>query len=274
MRWKELIEDGRIVKGVNTTVDVGTDEIKTQAAKFGNKVDKDGRPQNHPKKTKGSKTNVLFNLGLAEGYKLQLERDRELLVLNITDTATGKRTEVRGKSGYESGNYDPNDKLHILLDKVGKSANISELMNGEVVSINPKHPDADRAKAATDKAYNEFTDIEENFFKDIGAKIKDKAVKLKNALSQEGGETAKMMDIYKRAMNKQASPQEIQQANAQFKDVLKMVGLGAFNAIPIPGASLLLIAVEKLMKKKGMSILPTAFQESIAFENFADGEKK
>jgi len=83
-----------------------------------------------------------------------------------------------------------------------------------------------------------------------------------------------MMDIYKRAMNKQASPQEIQQANAQFKDVLKMVGLGAFNAIPIPGASLLLIAVEKLMKKKGMSILPTAFQESIAFENFADGEKR
>ena len=46
-----LNEDGRIVKGVNTTVDVGPDEIKTQAAKFGNTVTKDGFPP-----TLGSKT--------------------------------------------------------------------------------------------------------------------------------------------------------------------------------------------------------------------------
>ena len=339
MRLRQLFEDGRIVKGVNTTVDVGPDEIRTQAAKFGFKVDKDGHPPTLSKKVKGKSTNVLYNLGLAEsksykcprtkaescqcesvnkitesddavtavcvlehsdtvkgtilfkqipgqptlivgeitgmepgehgfhihefgdlskgcesagghynpdgvdhgdleqghvgdlgnitaddsgtasikivakridltgersivgrsvvvhadvddlgkggddeslktgnagdrlacgvillketvkenldeGYKLQLERDKELLVLHIKDTATGKRTEVRGKPGYET-DYDPNDKLHMLLDKVGKSANISELMNGEVVSINPKHPDADRAKAATNKAYNE-----------------------------------------------------------------------------------------------------------------------
>ena len=37
-------EDGRIVKGVNTTIDVGPGEIKTQSAKFGNRVDKDGFP--------------------------------------------------------------------------------------------------------------------------------------------------------------------------------------------------------------------------------------
>jgi hypothetical protein len=165
MRLREIFEDGRIVKGVNTTVDVNPNEIKTQAAKFGNSVDKDGRPPTLSKRVKGKSTNVLFNLGLAEGYKLQLERDKELLVLHIKDTATGKRTEVRGKPGYET-NYDPNDSLHILLDKVGKSANISELMNGEVVTINPKHPDADRAKAATDKAYNE------NFAKDSITAIK------------------------------------------------------------------------------------------------------
>ena len=88
-----------------------------------------------------------------EGYKLQLERDQEILVLHIKDTATGKRTEVRGKSGYESGNYDADDKLHQLLDKVGKSVDISQLMNGEPVGINPKHPDADRAKDATGVAY-------------------------------------------------------------------------------------------------------------------------
>ena len=155
MKIFDLVEDGRIVKGVNTTVDVDTDEIKVQAAKFGNTVDKDGFPPTHKKKVKGSTTNVLFNLGLTEGYKLQLERDKQMLVLNITNTKTGRRTEVRGKLGYESGNYDPNDDLHQLLDTIGKSANVAELINGEVVTINPKHPDAKKAKAATDKAYSE-----------------------------------------------------------------------------------------------------------------------
>jgi hypothetical protein len=41
---KTIREDGRIVKGVNTTVDVGPEEIKKQSAKFGNRVDKDGFP--------------------------------------------------------------------------------------------------------------------------------------------------------------------------------------------------------------------------------------
>jgi len=56
---------GRITKQ-NQTADVGPQEIKTQAAKFGNTVDKDGRPPTLSKKTRGSKTNVLFNLGMAK----------------------------------------------------------------------------------------------------------------------------------------------------------------------------------------------------------------
>ena len=67
MRIRELFEDGRIVKGVNTTPDVDVNSISKEAAKFGFKVDKDGRPQNHPSKVKGSKTNVAFNLGMTEG---------------------------------------------------------------------------------------------------------------------------------------------------------------------------------------------------------------
>jgi pterin-4a-carbinolamine dehydratase len=64
MKLREIFENGgRIVKGVNTTVDVGPDEIKKQAAKFGNIVDKDGYPPTHKRRTKGSSTNVLFNLG-------------------------------------------------------------------------------------------------------------------------------------------------------------------------------------------------------------------
>ena len=168
MRLRELTEEGGVGVVANNkkqakdprystsmTVDIKPGETQRQAAKFGNKLDKKGNPPTLSKKVKGKSTNVLFNLGLAEGYKLQLERDTDMMVLNIVDTATGKRTEVRGKPGYETGNYDPNDKLHMLLDKVGKSADISQLMNGEPVGINPKHPQGASAKAATDKAYSE-----------------------------------------------------------------------------------------------------------------------
>jgi len=199
MRLREITEGvGRITKQ-NQTVDVGPDEVTKQAAKFGNKVDRDGRPPTLSSKVKGKSTNVLFNLGLAEGYKLQLERDKELLVLNITNTETGKRTEVRGKPGYETGNYDPNDKLHMLLDKVGKSANISDLMNGEVVGINPKHPDADRAKAATDRAYSEnFADGKKKGksrpgrVKRSGASCNGSVTALRKRAKNASGEKAKM----------------------------------------------------------------------------------
>jgi hypothetical protein len=66
MKVNELLEAvGRITKQ-NQTVDVGPDEVTKQAAKFGNKVDKDGRPPTLSKKVKGKSTNVLFNLGLVK----------------------------------------------------------------------------------------------------------------------------------------------------------------------------------------------------------------
>jgi len=164
MKLRELFEDGRIVKGVNTTADVGPNEIKIQTAKFGNTVDKDGKPPTLSKKVKGSSTNVLFNLGLSEGYQLKLERDEEIDVLHILDTKTKKRIEVRGKKGYETDGYDPQDKLHQVLDKVGRSASVSELMNGDVVGINPKHPQgADAEKTAKDVLTTEsFIGLEES----------------------------------------------------------------------------------------------------------------
>ena len=87
---------------------------------------------------------------MREGYELRLERDKSanLLVLHVKDTRTGRRSEVRGKLGYETTGYDANDKLHQLLDKIGKASNISDLMNGEVVTINPKHPQGTSATKA------------------------------------------------------------------------------------------------------------------------------
>ncbi len=105
-------------------------------------------------KKKGKKTRIKQGR-INEGFKLQLERDVDMMVLHITDTKTGRRTEVRGKAGYETRGYDANDKLHQLLDKIGKSVDISQLINGEPVGINPKHPAGASAKAATTKAFSE-----------------------------------------------------------------------------------------------------------------------
>ena len=101
---------------------------------------------------------------------LQLERDNRagMLVLHILDQKTGKRTEVRGKLGYETNGYDPEDKLHQILDKVGKSASVSDLMNGDVVSINPRHPQGPAAlKVAHDltNESNPFTNARMNAIK-------------------------------------------------------------------------------------------------------------
>ena len=67
MRLYEIA--GRVVKGVNTTPDVGVDAIKKQAAKFGNTVDKDGKPPLiHSKAHKNTTPNKAWNLGLSESY--------------------------------------------------------------------------------------------------------------------------------------------------------------------------------------------------------------
>jgi len=152
MRWHDILEAagvGKITKQ-NTTVDVKPGETQRQAAKFGNKVDKNGVPPTLSKKVKGKSTNVLFNLGLAESVAIKYERAKDYDILHIKEKGKN-RVEVRGKKGYESGGYDSNDKLHKLLDKLGKAANISELMNGETVVLNPKHPDGPKAIDATTK---------------------------------------------------------------------------------------------------------------------------
>ena len=342
MRWRDIQEGvGRITKQ-NQTVDVGPDEITKQAKKFGNSVDKDGRPPTLSKKVKGSSTNVLFNLGLAEnrftemelavmegghsiddlderklktkaykkslnalkhagrrskrklrrkfneGYKLQLERDDNMYVLHITDTATGKRTEVRGKSGYESGNHDPNDKLHQLLDTVGKSANISELINGEVVTINPKHPDADRAKKATDVAYNEAFvkpqfDVEwdeavrypefEKIGKEAWIKLakKGKAVTIKSAKDINNTDAADPNSFKSLDKNKQA------RALAQLKsgDVeMPIVAVYSDGYKELVGGNTRLTA---MMAQNGeATVWQFAVPDEVAelAENFADGKKK
>ena len=70
-------------------------------------------------------------------------------------------------------------------------------MNGEVVTINPKHPDSDRAKAATDKAYSEnFADGKKpgrkGLAKRSGVNTKASVSSLRKTAKSSSGEKQRM----------------------------------------------------------------------------------
>ena len=151
MKVSELYEDGRIVKGVNTTVDVGPNEIPRQARKFGFTVDKDGRPPTLSRKVKGKSTNVLYNLGLTESIQSikfrmpnfdaewsEAERYPEFKKIGkdkwIELVKTGKpidvdnelankieNTEAGEENRHEFDNLDPNKKERFIKDLAGNN---------------------------------------------------------------------------------------------------------------------------------------------------------
>jgi hypothetical protein len=81
---------------------------------------------------------------LKEGIKLQLVRGKNQDVLKMWKTGESSWVEVRGKPNFEV-NFDPKDPLHKAIKALGKSANISDFVNGDIVNINPKHPNAKKA---------------------------------------------------------------------------------------------------------------------------------
>ena len=108
MRFDDLNEDGKIVKGVNTTADVGTDQTSIEAKKLGFKVNKDGYPPElHSKAKKNSKPNTLYT-GLAEqlrGYQITPSSIHKCMLqgghaipenISYTGTATAKRAKKKG----------------------------------------------------------------------------------------------------------------------------------------------------------------------------------
>lgn len=118
---KKVNEWGRVVKGVNTTADVGKNEIKKQAAKFGNTVDKDGNPPTLSKKVKGSKTNILHNLGLSESKLKELNIPRNKMPqISLKD--------LQNNYDLEHDEVDPstletsqNQRIPGMVDKTVKS---------------------------------------------------------------------------------------------------------------------------------------------------------
>jgi len=85
-----------------------------------------------------------FSEYISESYFVQYIRDKNVDVLKLKDSKQASWVEVRGKKNYEV-TYDKNDPLHKAIDGLGKAASISDLMNGDVVSINPHHPHGKKA---------------------------------------------------------------------------------------------------------------------------------
>ena len=85
-----------------------------------------------------------FSQYISEGIKLKLIRDKNQDVLKMWDTKEKSWVELRGKPGFET-KYDAKDPLHKAIAALGKSANISDFVNGDEVSINPNHPDGKKA---------------------------------------------------------------------------------------------------------------------------------
>jgi len=84
-------------------------------------------------------------------------------------------------------------------------------------------------------------------------------IKVKGALAQEREETREMLAIYVRYTQRNASKEEMKQANAQFVDVLRGLGLGVFAVLPFSPITIP-IAV-KLGKRLGVDVLPSSFRD-------------
>ena len=140
-------EDGKIVKGVNTTADVQPGETQRQSVKFGNKLNSKGEPPLlNAKARKNSSPHVLGNLGLAEAasptgnleqLRTKLTNQYNLKDLRLGDMSTRSAFEISSiivnKDDQKSGTgtavmqeliayADKNDKI-VVLDPALKDKN-------------------------------------------------------------------------------------------------------------------------------------------------------
>jgi len=90
-------------------------------------------------------------------------------------------------------------------------------------------------------------------------KMRESLLKLKEGLSQEKEETKEMLEIYQRFTQGECTKEEMQIANAQFRDLIKSLGLGVILVLPF--APITIPVVVKIGKKLGIDVLPSAFND-------------
>ncbi len=81
--------------------------------------------------------------------------------------------------------------------------------------------------------------------------------RLKIVLKVETEDSKKMLHIYRKYLNSNASHDEMTWANNQFRDLFKTLGIGAILLLPFAPITLPLIVI--VSKKLGIDILPESF---------------
>ena len=84
---------------------------------------------------------------------------------------------------------------------------------------------------------------------------------VKQGLAQESRETKTMLITYQRFTKGQASKLEMEEANKQFIDVIRGLGLGVLAVLPF--SPITLPFVVKLGERIGVNVLPSAFMTDL-----------
>ncbi|MFT7611595.1 MAG: hypothetical protein ACI9J3_000540 [Parvicellaceae bacterium] len=116
---------------------------------------------------------------------------------------------------------------------------------------------------------NEFSHLEKKGEKAFVTKLKsnkDKSVMAVQLFFENLGKEAKETQVASKIMVKymrdgSISKDEEKELKSQLADIFKAVGLG-IPFVLIPGASLLLPLLVKIAQKRGIQLLPTAFNEN------------
>ena len=85
--------------------------------------------------------------------------------------------------------------------------------------------------------------------------------KIKLALADETNQTKAMLATYQRYTHGLATEAELQEANEQFKDLMKSIGLGFMVILPF--SPITIPAIVKLGKKYGVDVLPSAIRNQM-----------
>jgi hypothetical protein len=91
--------------------------------------------------------------------------------------------------------------------------------------------------------------------------IKSALTKIQSILSNETRESNEMLRIYQKyiANNESITKEELEQANKQFSDLLK--GLGLAGVFVLPGGLLAIAFIVKAGKKLGIDIIPDKYRK-------------
>ncbi len=103
------------------------------------------------------------------------------------------------------------------------------------------------------KIYSKLIDGNEN--------IKSSLAKIQTILANETKESNEMLKIYQKYAlnNEEITKEELEQANKQFSDLLK--GLGMAGVFALPGGLLAIAFIVKVGQKLGIEIIPEKYRK-------------